>query len=339
MRALLGTPGALRRVALASIIANVGIVITGGAVRLTGSGLGCPTWPRCTEDSYTTTPEMGIYGVIEFGNRLVTFVVGLIALLVIASALLQYRRNPRTLWLAIAVFAQIPAQGVIGGLTVLTDLNPWVVGCHFLVSMVIIGFTFALWRGATADATPREVQTWAAPRALQALGLAIVAVTAVVLFLGVVVTGSGPHAGDADARRNGLAPEAVTQLHADGVFLLVGLSVGLLFAVRAVDAPRVVWRAAVTLLGIELAQGLVGLVQYLTDLPRLLVAAHMAGSCAVLLAALAAYANLRRAYRARLTPVRANLPEALTRPPPREPDGEAPANGEAALGLTKKGSA
>jgi cytochrome c oxidase assembly protein subunit 15 len=176
--------------------------------------------------------------------------------------------------------------------------------------------------------------------------LAALAVTAVVLFLGVVVTGSGPHAGAADARRNGLDPQAVTQLHADGVFLLVGLTIGVLFAVWAASAPRVVRRAAVTLLVVELAQGLIGLVQYVTDLPRLLVGAHMAGSCAVLLAALAVYANLRVAYPAQLTPVRAQLPEALTRPAPAAPgtdhDGDrptsaVPANGEAALGLDNSG--
>jgi len=136
----------------------------------------------------------------------------------------------------------------------------------------------------------------------------------------VVVTGSGPHAGDADVRRNGLDPQAVTQLHADGVFLLIGLSLGVLFAVWAVDAPRVVRRAAVWLLVIELAQGLIGLVQYVTDLPVLLVGAHMGGSCAVLLAALVVYANLRHAYRTQLTPVRAELPEALTRPQPAARD-------------------
>lgn len=336
-RVLLASPTALRRIALASIIANVGIVITGGAVRLTGSGLGCPTWPRCTDDSYIATAEMGINGAIEFGNRLLTYVVGLIALLVVVSALLQRPRSRRTVVLAAAVLAQIPAQAVVGGVTVLTDLNPWVVGCHFLVSMVIIGFTYALWRSAIDDATrldaPHDRPVWSAPRPLRWFGLSIVAVTAAVLFVGVVVTGSGPHAGDADARRNNLDPQAVTQLHADGVFVLVGLTVGMLFAVWAVDAPRVVRRAAVLLLAVESAQGLIGLVQYLTDLPRLLVGAHMAGSCAVLLAALAVYANLRRAYRAPRTRVRADLPEALTRPQPAAPNGGAPANGEAALRL------
>jgi cytochrome c oxidase assembly protein subunit 15 len=316
VRALLGTPGALRSIALASIVANVGIVITGGAVRLTGSGLGCPTWPRCTEDSYTTTPAMGINGAIEFGNRLLTFAVGLVALLAIVSALLQRRRRRRTVVLAVVVFAGIPAQGVVGGLTVLTDLNPWVVGCHFLVSMGMIVGTYALWR-STIDAAFEPV--WAAPAALRALGAVTLAVSAVVIVLGVVVTGSGPHAGDAEARRNDLDPAAVAQLHSDAVLLLVGLTVGLLFAVRAVGAPTAARRAMTTLLVVELAQGLIGVVQYVTDLPAVLVGAHMAGACAVWLASLAAYATLRQTYRRRPVPVHAELPEALTRRPQREP--------------------
>jgi heme a synthase len=339
LRGLIGTPTALCRIALASIVANVGIVITGGAVRLTGSGLGCPTWPRCTEDSYTATPAMGINGAIEFGNRLLTFAVGLVALLGIVSALLQPQRRRRTVVLAAAVFAGIPAQAVVGGITVLTDLNPWVVGCHFLVSMGVIAGTYALWRAAIGDhpdTTHPHQSTWAAPAALRTLAALTLAASAAVLVLGVVVTGSGPHAGDADARRTGLDPEAVSQLHADGVFLLVGLSVGLLLAVRAARAPRVAVKAATVLLVVELAQGLIGFVQYLTGLPVLLVGAHMAGACAVWLASLAAYANLRTAYQRRPAPVHAVLPDALTRPQPREPNGGAAADGREALRLANK---
>jgi cytochrome c oxidase assembly protein subunit 15 len=340
LRGLIGSPTALCRIALASIVANVGIVITGGAVRLTGSGLGCPTWPRCTEDSYTATPAMGVNGIIEFGNRLLTFAVGLVALLAIVSALLQTPRRRRTVLLAVAVFAGIPAQALVGGLTVLTDLNPWVVGCHFLVSMGVIAGAYALWRVALADraALPRPDQpTWTAPRPLRTLAASTVGASAAVLVLGVVVTGSGPHAGDAEARRTGLDPAAMSQLHADGVFLLVGLTVGLLLAVRAVNAPRAAANAAAVLLGVELAQGIVGSVQYLTGLPVLLVGAHMAGACAVWLASLAAYTNVRWTRQKRPQTVRAELPEALTRPQPREPNGAAPANGEEALRLEPKG--
>jgi cytochrome c oxidase assembly protein subunit 15 len=280
----LGTPTALRRVAFAAIVANVGIVITGGAVRLTGSGLGCPTWPRCTADSFVATEPMGINGAIEFGNRMLTFAVGLVAVLGVLAVLMQPTRPRRALPLALLVLAGIPAQALIGGLTVLTDLNPWVVGCHFLVSMLIIAAAFGFWRAAGGR---HRATGWAAPGALRGLAAATVVASAAVLVLGTVVTGSGPHAGDSNVRRTGLDPEAVSHLHADAVFLLVGLTIGLWLATRATGGPA---RAALVLLGVELAQGAIGFVQYFTDLPVLLVGAHMAGACAVWLAALAAYA-------------------------------------------------
>jgi len=279
----LGSPTALRRVALGSIVANVGIVITGGAVRLTGSGLGCPTWPRCTNESLTVTPEMGIHGLIEYGNRLFTFVVGLVALVGIISALAQRPRRRRVTRLAVGVFLGVPAQALLGGLTVLTGLNPWAVGAHFLLSMAIIAAAYAFWvaagegDGAVVPAVPR----W-----LRGLAGLLVVTNAAVLVVGTVVTGSGPHAGDPEAGRNGLDPDALSQLHVDLVFLLVGLSVAMWFALRAVGAEAAAVRAA-WLIGVELAQGLVGFVQHFTNLPPLLVAVHMAGACAVWLATLA----------------------------------------------------
>ncbi|MFI6069801.1 heme A synthase [Micromonospora sp. NPDC051227] len=272
----------LRRLALASIIANVGIVVTGGAVRLTASGLGCPTWPRCTDDSYVTTPEMGVYGVIEFGNRMLTFAVGLIALATVLAVLAHRPRRPGLLALAVAVFLGIPAQAVIGGITVLTNLNPWVVGLHFLASMAVIAAAYALWR-RIGDPDGPTVAVVPAP--LRALARVTTGVTVAVLVVGTWVTGSGPHAGDHGAARNGLDPETISQVHADGVFLLIGLSVALIFAFRAVSAQRAT-RTAIILVAVELGQGLIGFVQYFTHVPAILVGAHMLGSCLVLLAAL-----------------------------------------------------
>ncbi|RAO08485.1 hypothetical protein LUPAC07_05694 [Micromonospora noduli] len=272
----------LRRLALASIIANVGIVVTGGAVRLTASGLGCPTWPRCTDDSYVTTPEMGVYGVIEFGNRMLTFAVGLIALATVLAVLAHRPRRPGLLALAVAVFLGIPAQAVIGGITVLTNLNPWVVGLHFLASMAVIAAAYALWR-RIGDPDGPTVAVVPAP--LRALARVTTGVTVAVLVVGTWVTGSGPHAGDHGAARNGLDPETISQVHADGVFLLIGLSVALIFAFRAVGAQRAT-RAAIILVAVELSQGLIGFVQYFTHVPAILVGTHMLGSCLVLLAAL-----------------------------------------------------
>ncbi|MBQ0894136.1 heme A synthase [Micromonospora sp. U56] len=272
----------LRRLAYASIVANVAIVVTGGAVRLTASGLGCPTWPRCTDESYHTTAEMGVHGVIEFGNRLLTFAVGLIALATLLAVLAHRPRRKGLLGLAVAVFLGIPAQAVIGGITVLTNLNPWVVGLHFLASMAVIAAAYALWRRVKDPDGPAVAVV---PGPLRTLAALTTVVGVAVLVVGTWVTGSGPHAGDGGAARNGLDPEQISQVHADAVFLLLGLSVALVFAFRAAGATGPA-RAAVVLVAVELGQGVIGFVQYFTDLPALLVGAHMLGSCLVLLATL-----------------------------------------------------
>ncbi|GAB3940375.1 COX15/CtaA family protein [Micromonospora vulcania] len=289
----------LRRLAFASIIANVGIVVTGGAVRLTASGLGCPTWPRCTDGSYVTTSEMGAHGVIEFGNRMLTFAVGLIALATVLAVLAHRPRRPGLLALAVAVFLGIPAQAVIGGITVLTNLNPWVVGLHFLASMAVIAASYALWRRI---AEPDGPTVAVVPAPLRVLARVTTAVGVAVLVIGTWVTGSGPHAGDQGAARNGLDPESISQVHADSVFLLIGLSVALIFAFRAVGAQRAT-RAAIVLVAVELGQGLIGFVQYFTHVPAVLVGAHMLGSCLVLLATLAVQWSTRERRPVTLTPV------------------------------------
>lgn len=278
----------VRRVALASIVANVAIVVTGGAVRLTASGLGCPTWPRCTDTSYVTTSEMGIHGVIEFGNRMLTFAVGLIALAGLMAALAHPRRR-QLLPLAVAVFLGIPAQAIIGGITVRTDLNPWVVGLHFLASMAVLVPAYAFWRRAAEPDGP-ALPTVPAP--LRSLAWLTTAVSAIVLVVGTWVTGSGPHAGDQGAARNGLDPATISQVHADGVFLLIGLSVALWLAFRAVGAATAA-RAALILVVVELSQGLIGFVQYFTHLPGILVGAHMLGACLVWLATLSMLWGIR----------------------------------------------
>ncbi|WP_199514559.1 COX15/CtaA family protein [Nucisporomicrobium flavum] len=271
-------PTLVRPLALASLIANIGLVVTGAAVRLTGSGLGCPTWPRCTDQSYTTTQEMGVHGVIEFGNRLLGIALGLIALATFVAALLHKPRRRSLVLLSLAAGLGIPGQGVIGGITVLTDLNPWVVGLHFLLSMALIAVTYALWqRTKEGDAPTRPL---VAPPLRHLAGFMTV-VSAAVLVVGVIVTGSGPHAGDEDAKRTGLDPAEVSQAHADLVFLLIGLSVALWFALRAVNAPPAAVRAAALFVVVELAQGLIGFVQYFTHLPVILVGAHMLGACLV----------------------------------------------------------
>lgn len=280
----------LRRLAYANIVANTVIVVTGGAVRLTASGLGCPTWPRCTDDSYTTTAEMGVHGVIEFGNRLLTFALVLIAGATLLAALAHRPRRRGTVPLALGVVLGIVAQAVIGGITVRTQLHPSVVGIHFVVSMVLLLVAYALWRRVREPDGPKVPVV---PSALRTLTWMTVVVSAAVIVVGVAVTGSGPHAGDANAVRNGLDPQTISQVHADLVFLLIGLTVGLWLALRAVGAPARAVRAAGVLLAVELSQGVIGFVQYLTNLPVLLVGAHMLGSCLVWLSTLAVLWSIR----------------------------------------------
>jgi cytochrome c oxidase assembly protein subunit 15 len=281
---------ALRSMALTSLTANIALVVTGAAVRLTDSGLGCPTWPKCTGRSYTTTAAMGVHGVIEFGNRLLGIALGLVALACLISAWQGRPRRRSTVRLSLAVLLGVPGQGVVGGLTVLTNLNPWVVGLHFLLSMAMIAAAYTLWRRtAEGDGAPISL----VPTALRRLAALTAVVSGAVIVLGAVVTGSGPHSGDHGAKRNGLDPAAVAQAHADLVFLLVGLTVALCFALRAVAAPASAVRAALTLLVVELSQGLIGFVQYFTHLPIILVAAHLLGASLVWAGTLAVLLSLR----------------------------------------------
>jgi cytochrome c oxidase assembly protein subunit 15 len=275
-------PRTVRRLALASVVANSAIVVTGGAVRLTGSGLGCPTWPRCTETSYTPTAEYAVHGLIEFGNRLLTFALTAVAVAVLGAVWRQQPIRPGMRRLAVLGFLGIPAQGVLGGITVLTGLNPWTVMGHFLLSMVLIGLAVTLHRRASeGDLEPRPV----VHPLVRRLAFGLLGVTAVTLALGTVVTGSGPHSGDPEAGRTGFDPATVSQLHADAVMLLVGMTVALYVALRAMHADAGLVRATGLLLGVELAQGAVGYAQYFTGLPVVLVGVHLAGACLVLVAA------------------------------------------------------
>jgi cytochrome c oxidase assembly protein subunit 15 len=285
---------AVRGLAVASLVSQVGIVLTGGAVRLTGSGLGCPTFPRCTDDSFVNTPEYGIHGFIEFGNRLLTFVLAAIAL---ATLVAVWRMRPRRRDLvvpAVLLFLGIPVQALIGGVTVLTQLNPWVVMLHFVASALLIGIATVLVRRTREPAGPvRPVGGGEAGLWLRRLAWLVVAVSYVVVYLGTVVTGSGPHAGDQAAQRTGLDAESVSQLHVDAVMLLLGLSVAAWFAAKAAGSPGRVAQAAAVLVAVELAQGLVGFVQYFTGLPVLLVALHMLGACLLVVASVSLLLSTR----------------------------------------------
>lgn len=262
----------VERWAWAAVVANIVIVLTGGLVRLTDSGLGCPTWPQCTDSSFVPHRELGVHGAIEFGNRMLTYV--LIAV-VIATFVAVWRWSGTTRELrrlAALIALGVPFQGVIGGITVLTDLNPWVVSLHLILSMLLVSASMLLVfriRGGSAFARPRFSAS---------VVLATYVVLWVAVYLGTMVTGAGPHAGDAEARRNGLDPHVMSHVHAVSVYLLVALTVAVCVILRRTPAARV----AIILLALELAQGTIGFVQYFTDLPIALVATHLVGAAALI---------------------------------------------------------
>ncbi|MFT4008586.1 MAG: COX15/CtaA family protein [Nocardioidaceae bacterium] len=263
----------LRPAAWASLGVNILVVVSGGVVRLTGSGLGCPTWPECTEGSLTPHGAMGHHAAIEFGNRMVTFLIAVVA---IATFVVCWRSGRRSLsWLSLVLALGVPAQAVIGGISVLTDLNPWVVALHLLVSMAMIGVAVLLLRRIDEGDGPVR---WQVSDPVRLLVRVTFAAGWIVLYLGTVVTGSGPHAGDEDAPRNGLDPQSMSQLHTDVVMLLAGLTIAAVLVLRAVDAPALAQRAALTLLGVEVGQGAVGFLQYFTQLPIGLVTLHLLGA-------------------------------------------------------------
>lgn len=258
----------LRVMVWASLVSQILIVVTGGAVRLTGSGLGCPTWPSCTEDSLVNVPEMGIHGLIEFGNRLLTFVLLLIAVLTLIAAIaLGKTRKLRStsVWLIFGIFL----QAVVGGISVLANLNPWIVGLHFVISGLMIAVaTLQMWRTYQP-----EISVF--PKVEKVLGRLLLIAGSITVLVGVVVTGSGPHAGDAATPRNGLDAELWQHYHSYPAYVSLALAVVLLFIVRRRDvdgyASRLVFWTTVCLL----AQAVTGIVQSRLGLPVQIVIVHL----------------------------------------------------------------
>ena len=279
---------ALKQVIYTALVTfQAGIVVTGGAVRLTGSGLGCPTWPECTPGSYTPVPHQvqgQLHSWIEFGNRLLTFVLILSILTAVIGVLRwrkQYPDQKKLLWLALAQLLGVVAQIVLGGITVLTHLNPITVGAHFLLSIILLAASLSL--------RQRMLQT---PRILLSststlLVRILLVLTAFVITLGTVVTGSGPHAGDIQAKRYHFDPRTVSWLHADSVIALIALTFALVLLIKVsedVSHRSLIMRKVSLFLFICLAQGLIGYIQYFTGLPEALVAAHLLGADLVWLA-------------------------------------------------------
>ncbi|MFJ2032526.1 heme A synthase [Streptosporangium sp. NPDC087985] len=275
------TAATVRRWALAAVVVNAGITVTGAAVRVTKSGLGCPTWPRCTPESFVPAAHGEISSLnmaVEFGNRLLTFLVLAVGLACLIAALRFLPRRPDLIRLAWLQPIGVAVQGLWGGLVVRSALNPVTVSVHFLISVGLIAACVALHaRSKEGDAAPERL----VHRDLRTLGYALTAAVAVLLVAGVVVTGTGPHSGDEIASRFAFDIETVARIHADVVYLVVGLTFALLFALHVTDAPGRARRAALTLLAVELAQGVIGYVQYFLAVPAFLVGLHVLGSTLV----------------------------------------------------------
>ena len=262
------------------VFLQIAIVVTGGAVRLTGSGLGCPTWPECTPGSYTPVPHQAegqVHAWIEFGNRLLTFLLLLCALIALIIAIRVSKNTilkSRVRSLAALQVIGIFGQGILGGITVLTDLNPIPVAGHFLLSIFLIAGAISL-RYEIVGIIKQK-----ADGIVATLMPLLIWLTVLVLVAGTIVTGSGPHAGDENAKRFGFNPRIVSWLHADLVIALVVLTL-VLWLITRVSQNKVIHKHLSVLLIICLSQGLVGYVQYFTGLPELLVAAHLLGATLV----------------------------------------------------------
>ena len=261
------------------LVLQAGLVITGGAVRLTGSGLGCPTWPECTPGSYTPVPHQAegqLHAWIEFGNRLLTFALVAVALAVLAHVLYKKRKDLRLL--AVGQVLGILGQGVLGGITVLTDLHPLPVAGHLLLSIILIAGAASIYdrrENAVIRVKPEE-------RITSLLSTAHLHLTFLVIVLGTLVTGSGPHAGDEKAQRFAFDIRSVSVLHADAVIALLGITLALYVAARANPLHH---RRILVFTAIALAQGAIGYIQYFTGIPEILVAAHLLGATLVWIAA------------------------------------------------------
>ena len=275
------SPDRLKLYAWASLVSQILIVVTGGLVRLTGSGLGCPTWPKCTEDSFVTVPEMGWHGIIEFGNRLLTFVLIIIALFtfIVVRRTLKSLREGLT-WPAFLLGLGIIAQALLGGLTVLTGLNSWVVGAHFLLSGVLISIAAVLvWRVYSPVHLPLS---YSAVR----LAWPIFVVGWLTVAIGVIVTGAGPHAGDATTPRNGFDLEIWQHYHSWPAYIMTGLVAIALAAVwlkldsNKLDNPAI--KSLGSLLGVSVLQAILGVVQSNLGVPALMAGAHMFGAAVII---------------------------------------------------------
>jgi heme a synthase len=270
------SPTAYRSITLFALVALAIIIVSGAAVRLTGSGLGCPDWPTCANNRVVA--PVRYHAMVEFVNRVFT---GIVSVAVILAALGSVVRRPRRrdlTYLSLGLVAGVLAQIVLGGLTVRSKLTPPVVMAHFLLSMVLVANAVVLHRRAGRDDADHARSV---PSPLRTATLGLVAVAAVVIVTGTIVTGAGPHGGDENVRRLGFAVPTVARIHGVSELVLLTLTLALVWMARRHQASSAVIATLNTLVLVEVAQGFVGYMQYLLGVPELLVGVHVLGAVGV----------------------------------------------------------
>jgi heme a synthase len=282
-------PELVRNLALASVIGYALLIVTGGAVRLSGSGLGCPDWPSCY--AHHLTAQSSIHGQIEFANRLVGIVVTVVTIAVFAASTARSPRRRDLIWLSGGLVIGVLGQIVIGGLVVLFKLNPYLVSLHFLLTIAILATAVVLFHRCGVEDSPAEPVLNGPVLWLSRL---VLGVLTALLALGTVVTGSGPHAGGAGAKRYPIAFRDITEAHSTTAFFLIGMTLALLFLLHQIGAPAVIQKRAQWFLEVLFAQGMLGYTQYFLHDNAVIVGFHLAGATAAWCACLGYYLSLHR---------------------------------------------
>lgn len=270
------SPEAFRKLVLFALIGLSVIIVTGGAVRLTGSGLGCPDWPTCQGQQFVA--QVSFHPMVEFINRVITILMTVAVIIAVAASFLRKPFRKDLAWLSVGMIIGLIAQIILGGITVIEKLAPPYVMAHFLLSLTIVLDALVLYKRSITSAK-KPVPT--VSRETIWLGRLMIVVLAAVLMIGTAVTGSGPHSGSPISPRLGFPLRAVAQLHADAVLLLVGLTLASLFLLSAIRAPEKVQQRGRTLLWAMAGQAALGYIQYFSKLPVILVGFHIAGATLV----------------------------------------------------------
>ena len=313
----------MRNVALAAVVCYALLVLTGGAVRLSGSGLGCPDWPSCYQ--YRLTAQLSLHPMVEFVNRLVSAAVGVVSVGALLAAIWRVPRRKDLLWPAAGLVAGFAGQAVLGGLVVLFKLNPYLVACHFLLTIVVLAIAVVLYhRSRLDDDVDESASTPVVGRDLVWLARLLLGTLAVLSAIGTVVAGAGPHAGapstpTAPITRIAIAFRDIAEVHVDVALFLIGLTLAALFAFHHAKAPARVQRLGRYLLEAEFVQGAVGYTQYFLHDNAAVVEIHLAGVTLLWLVAVGFYLGLHEHERrqpAGPAPVEPLSEPALSRPVP-----------------------